>query len=202
MVVSLVALVMASTGTAVAAVKFARNAGAVDGKSAVWASTGKVRAAGKLVTTRAKGVDAGRFPNRFVAFVPYTRRFARGFEVIDNGSGAAQTLTRTRLGSLTATCNDQRGATGVEDPSLTLSFANGRAGDLNYARETGTGAVEVVGVARGAQQAFTINGSNTFRVHVHADGVNVLYEGMVRQDGQGSASGRCIVIGVAHTIAQ
>lgn len=201
MAVALAALVMASTGTAVAAtVKFARNAGAVDGKSAVWASSSKASAAGKLVTTRANGADTGKFSNRFLAHVPYTNRFGAAYDVADNASGAAQMLNRTRLGTLSASCNDQRGAAGVEDPSLTLTYSNGRAGDLNFARETGTGAVQVVHVARGTAQSFAINGSNTFRVHVEAAGVNVLYEGMVRQDGRGTSAGRCVVVGVARTI--
>src|SRR4051794_13677421 len=136
MAVAVAALAMASTGTAVAAVSFAKNAGAVDHKSAVWASASKSSAAGKLVTTRAHGADRGRFANRFLAHVPYTNTFSQGADVVDNANGTALMLNKTRLGTLSAACNDQRGGTGVEDPSVTLSFANGRAGSLNFARET------------------------------------------------------------------
>src|SRR5215211_6305905 len=48
-IISIVALVMASTGSAVAAVSFARNAGAVDGKSAAGSGTTLSHAAGKLI---------------------------------------------------------------------------------------------------------------------------------------------------------
>ncbi|HSD79536.1 MAG TPA: hypothetical protein VLB47_02705, partial [Solirubrobacteraceae bacterium] len=50
--VSLAALVMASTGTAVAAVTYAQNAGAVDGRSAVGSGASPRRAAGRLVATQ------------------------------------------------------------------------------------------------------------------------------------------------------
>jgi hypothetical protein len=55
LVISLIALVMATTGTAIAAVDFARNAGAVDGKSAVSAGSSLSNARGKLVATARGG---------------------------------------------------------------------------------------------------------------------------------------------------
>ena len=55
MVVAVIALVVALSGTAIAAVDYARNAGAVDGKSAVGAQASLGRAAGKLVATAADG---------------------------------------------------------------------------------------------------------------------------------------------------
>jgi hypothetical protein len=200
MAVSLVALVMASTGTAVAAVNFARNAGAVDHKSAVPASSGKARAAGKLVATRAKGGDAGKFPNRFLAHVPYTSTFSRATGVVDNAQGNSIVLAGSRLGKLTASCNDQRAATGVEDPTVTFSFANGTGDSVNFARDIGTASTQVISVVKGAQGAFTINGSNTFRVQVEAKGVDAIFQGQVRQDGAGTASARCVVVGTAETI--
>ena len=46
LILSIVAVVMASAGTSVAAINYARNAGAVDGKSAVSASASNAKAAG------------------------------------------------------------------------------------------------------------------------------------------------------------
>jgi hypothetical protein len=201
MIVAVAAVVLAMTGTAVAAVNFARNAGAVDHKSAVWASSSKAGAAGKLVTTRAKGADRGKFSNRFLAHVPYTSSFARATAVIDNNSGAAQTLSKTRLGTLTLACNDQRAASGVEDPSAVITFSNTSPNTVNYARSTGTGNVQVIPVASGAAASFTINASNTFEVHAQAGAAQVLYRGHERQDGQGTASAQCVTVGVGETFA-
>jgi hypothetical protein len=198
--VAIAALVVAMTGTAVAAVNFAKNAGAVDHKSAVPASSGKARAAGKLVATRAKGTDTGKFPNRFLAHVPYTGTFGRATDVTDNAQGASVALGKTRLGTLSASCNDQRAATGVEDPTVTFTFANGSASGVNFARDIGTASTQVVPVAKGAQAAFTINGSNTFRVQVEAGRVDSLFQGQVRQDGAGTAGARCVVVGTIETI--
>jgi len=201
MAVALAALVMATTGTAVAAtVKFARNAGAVDHKSAVSASSGKTKAAGKLVATRAKGADTGKFANRFLAHVPYTTTFSKGADVTDNAQGSSITLSKTRLGTLAASCGDQRAATGVEDPKVTFTFANGTGDSVNFARETGSGGTQVVSVAKGAQAAFTVLNSNTFRVQVEARGVDSIFEGQVRQDGAASATARCVFVGHTETV--
>src|SRR3954467_910128 len=66
LVISIVALVMASTGSAVAAVSFARNAGAVDHKSAVGSGATLSHAAGKLVATRAKGAGKGTIAAKYL----------------------------------------------------------------------------------------------------------------------------------------
>lgn len=200
MLVALAALVMASTGTAVAAVSFAKNAGAVDHKSAVWASSSRAKAAGKLVTTSAKGTSAGKFLNRFLANVPYTTTFEKAADVTDNSQGAAFAITKSRLGALSATCNDQRPATGVEDPTVTFSYANATPDSVNFARETGANSTQVVSVAKGAQGAFTVNGSNTFHVLVEAKGVVSVIDGQVRQDGAQTANARCFVAGMSRTV--
>src|SRR5215207_1583101 len=73
MVVALIALVMAMTGSAVAAVNFATNAGAVDGKSAVRAGVTRSFAAGRLVATAADGPNKGRIPSKFLDLSPTVR---------------------------------------------------------------------------------------------------------------------------------
>src|SRR6476646_2535110 len=66
MVVAVIALVVALSGTAIAAVNFAQNAGAVDGKSAVGAKASLHSAAGKLVATSTGGNGKGQIPARFL----------------------------------------------------------------------------------------------------------------------------------------
>jgi len=67
MVVASVALFVSLGGTSVAAINYATNAGAVDGKSAVFAGSSLNQAAGKLVATNRSGADKGRVPGKFVA---------------------------------------------------------------------------------------------------------------------------------------
>ena len=66
MVVALVALTVAMTGTAFAAVNYATNAGAVDGKSAVADGASSSAAAGRLVATQRKGAAKGRISKRYL----------------------------------------------------------------------------------------------------------------------------------------
>src|SRR5215211_2980520 len=107
MVVAIIALVMAGTGSAIAAVKFARNAGAVDHRSAVKAASTLDRAAGRLIAARKTGRNKGKIPNGHLAQVPYTSTFSRVTQVEDNLAGAITPISFTPLGALTAACNDQ-----------------------------------------------------------------------------------------------
>jgi hypothetical protein len=201
MVVATIALVMATTGSAAAAVSFAKRAGAVDGLSAVLSRVSKNRAAGKLVATARSGPDKGQVPNKFLANVPATATFSQVTEVVDGQVGTAQDLHGTSFGVLRASCNDQAGAAGVEDPTTTISMNNTSGGVVNLARVQG-GANPVVELQPpGTVHTFTINGSSTFRVHLEFAGTNVIYEGQVRQDGRGTAAGSCYVAGAVETIA-
>jgi hypothetical protein len=203
MVVAIIALVMASTGSAVAAVNFARNAGAVDGRSAVSADSSNSHAAGNLVATRSKGSNAGKIPIKFLAGVAYADTFANFFDVGDNATGAQVTVEPTVLGNLNASCSDQAAGAGVEDPTVTLSFANTSGRDLNYFRRVGAdGATTVTTLANGTADTFTINGQNNFRVHVQDSGgaSNVVIEGFTRQFNVRTPSGNCAVTGSVEEI--
>ena len=200
MVVAIAALVMAGTGSAIAAVNYAKRAGAVDGKSAVKAAASKNRAAGKLVATRRSGRSEGKIPNKFLGQVPYATTFGRYAEVIDNAAGGDVTLNASRLGTLSAACNDQAGAGGTEDPTSTISYTNTTPVAVQFARYVGNQQAVVVSVPAGARESFTINGSNTFRVHAEYAGVNVVYEGQARQDGRGTPAGSCLVAGTVETV--
>jgi hypothetical protein len=199
MVVSIVALVMATSGTAVAAVKFARNAGAVDHKSAVSAAVSRNHAAGRLVATRAKSPGRGQLPNRFVAHVPFTTTFSRAVDVVNNASGGLAALNGSRLGVLFTSCSDQNNNPSTEDPTQTIRFQNTRPITINVARTIGSATPQVAPLQPGAQRIFTINGSNTFQIHAESHGVDVVYTGQVRQDGFGTSSARCFIGGTAET---
>src|SRR6478609_8080332 len=115
MVVASIALFVSLGGTSVAAISYATNAGAVDGKSAVFAGATLSQAAGKLVATNRSGDDKGRLPGKFVADVAKTQSFSKVYEVADNAPGAPQAVASlSGLGTLTATCNDQNSAAGNE----------------------------------------------------------------------------------------
>lgn len=201
MVVALVALVMATTGSAVAAVNYARNAGAVDGKSAVSAGASLTSAKGRLVATAKGGENAGRIPGKFVADVVYGETFGRAQDVVDNAVGGATELNNTTgFGPITASCTDQDPAAGREDPRTVITYTN-RAGDtVNVARRTGNSPSAVRNVANGTVEQFDISGSNTFTLHLERGGTNVLIDGAVRQDGAKSGSASCLVFGVARLV--
>src|SRR3954469_14677093 len=94
LVVSIIAVVMASTGSAVAASKLA--ATSVDGYSAVGASSSLGGARGKLVATQSGGTNAGKLPGKFVSGLVagdgFIGSFARAQDVTDNQTGAPITL--------------------------------------------------------------------------------------------------------------
>ena len=86
------------------------------------------------------GADKGRLPGKFISDVGKTSTFSNIFEVADNAPGAPQTVsTLSGLGTLTATCNDQAVAAGVEDPISTISFNNASGEIVNVARRVGNG---------------------------------------------------------------
>ena len=201
LVISVIALVMATTGSAVAAVSFARNAGAVDGKSAVSASSSVKHATGRLVATATGGSHKGQVPVKFLANVPASTTFAKYVGVIDNMNGASQVLNTNSLGTLSATCNDQDSRTGVLDPTTTFTFTSAGA-PVNFARQIGGGNATVVSMAPNTTQSITINGSNTFHVHAESFGVDVIYDGQVRQDGRATATANCLIAGTAEKFSR
>ena len=200
LVVAIVALVMASTGSAIAAVNFARNAGAVDRLSAVNARASNNRAAGKLVATARAGAQKGRIPAKFLGGVSASDSFGQFAEVQDNAGGAPVGLDRTQLGVFTGTCNDQSPQPGIEDPTVTLTFANTTPVALNFARTVGGRDATVGVIAPGTVQNVTVNGSNAFELHVEAFGVNVIYKGMVRQDGARTPAATCLFVGTVEIV--
>lgn len=203
MVVALLALVMATSGTAVAAVSFARNAGAVDGKSAVGNGASNRRAAGRLVATTRTGANRGRINHKYLQGVMRgtSTTFGRAFDVADNQSLAPVLIGGVLgLGGLTATCNDQSPAAGVEDPSTTVTFSNLSGEAVSLSKRVGNGPATVAPLLNGVQTGLVVNGSNTFELHVQRRGTNYAVNGVVRQDGSRTAAAQCLVYGYALTI--
>lgn len=202
LVVSIVAVVLAAAGTSVAAVNFARNAGAVDGKSATGAASSQRRAAGKLVATAGGGPLRGKVPSRFLDLsgVVAGRKatFAQGVEVADNATSAPVGLGGLPgLGLATFTCGDQAAATGTEDPTVTVTFANTSGQTLNFQRTVGTTNPLVTTIPPGTQATFTITNSNTFVLYAQTGSTHYVMNGNVREDGRGTAAAACAVWGYA-----
>ena len=200
MVVAIAALVMASTGTGIAAVSYASNAGAVDHFSAVGASTSSSKAAGRLVATASGGRFKGQIPPQFLGGVPKSDTFGQALPVNDNTAGGAIDLDTGSFGRLSMACNDQNNKAGVEDPSVDVSFTNTNPATLNFGRSVGEAAATIGTLPPATQHKFTINGQNTFHIHLEAAGYDVIYDGIARQVGQGTADGACVLVGALQTI--
>jgi hypothetical protein len=201
MTVAVVAVVLAGTGSAVAAVDFARNAGAVDGKSAVSASKKVINSHGKLVATARSGPHPGKFPNKFLADTAKTTQFALALPVNDNVGGAPVGLGSSAIGNLTGACNDQANKPGVEDPTTTLTLSNPSPAVVNFSRDTGSGTPTVSSLAPGTVHQLTINANNTFAVRVQQNATQVVFDGFVRQDGRATAAATCVISGTTELIA-
>jgi hypothetical protein len=205
MAVAFAALVMATTGTAFAAVNYATNAGAVDGKSAVADGASKSAAAGRLVATRRSGTGKGTIASKYLD--PGIARgvnstFGRSFAVADNQTLAPVAIGGIPgLGTLTASCLDQSEAPGVEDPATQIAFGNQSGEAVNVSRTVGNGGALVAASPNGTLTSFTISGSNTFELHIERRGINYFVRGVVRQDGRGTDSAACLVYGFALATA-
>lgn len=196
MAVACTALFVSLGGTGIAAVNYARNAGAVDGRSAVRAGTTTAKAAGKLVATNAGGAKKGRIPGRFLDGVAKATTFGSSVEVVDNQTGAPATLgTAPGIGVLTATCADQSNKPGVEDPITTITLNNSSGTTINVAKRVGSERADVVAQAPNTVQTITVGGSNTFELHAQNRGVNMVIDGVIRQDGRGTATASCLFYG-------
>jgi hypothetical protein len=202
LILSVIAVVFSLAGTSVAAINFARNAGAVDHLSAVRGSSSVKRATGKLVATMKTGPLTGKLPARFLdlsgVVVGAKATFNQVLPVNDDVSGAPVTIGGVPgLGSLTVACDDQNAKAGLENPKARFAFANTSGQTVNLARTVGNGPALVVALTTGTQDVFTIPGSDTFRDYVQLNGANYVVEGVARQDGTNTANASCTVYGYA-----
>jgi hypothetical protein len=195
MVVSMIALFVALSGTAAAVtVSFARNAGAVDSRSAVSASATNSGAAGKLVATASKGASAGKIPSKFLDGVIRGNgslgQFGKGSAVIDNGTEIPSAIATTAgVGTISVSCGDQNNTAGKVDPQNTSGTS------ANFRSPSG-----ITVVAPNAQASFAINGTSSYQVQAAANGKTIVVFGVAQQSGQNTAAGACTNYGLIVTI--
>jgi hypothetical protein len=208
MVVALVALVVALSGTAVAAVTYAHNAGAVDGLSAVRAGASHRRAAGKLVATTRRGRDRGRLPATYVAGVMRggAKSLSSYVRTVDNQPGVPhRLLTVAGVGRMDAQCADADPTPGTATTRTTVTFTASAREGVNVSRLLGrdveAGARPNVFTAP-AGQAVTIlpSADGLFQVLLGSRGRSVLVIGAARTDSAPGPRAACLLWGTAFTV--
>jgi len=215
MTVAVIALVMSMTGGAIAAVNFAQNAGAVDGKSAIKASkAGKKKAAGKLLATYKSGDNRGQLPLKAVAGAASEndledladaaaegRNGVRSIAVADNQTTAPESMIDLGLGALQVSCNDQAGNPGNENAATRVSITNSSGSAVNLSRQLGGGEPTITTLADGIVHTFTVGQQNTFSVQLQGSGDRtVVVHGTALQVGQQTADSSCVVWATAFLV--
>lgn len=200
MVVAIIALTVALSGTAFAAVNFARNSGAVDGKSAVASGAKLSQAAGKLVATQKSGSRKGRIAARYLDLPQLVEgrsaTFGRSLSVVDNGALVPLKIGSVPgVGTLTASCRDENVLVGRLDPATTITLSNTSGATINLMRKVDNDNATVVPLPNGVIHEFRISGSRPFTLHIEHRGSNTLVQGVVRQDGRNQPSASCLVYG-------
>lgn len=209
MVVALIALFVASSGTAVAVVGYARNAGAVDGKSAVAASSLLERAKGRLVATASAGPNRGRIPDRFVSNVMRggATSLTRYLHVNDNAGGPVVPLAIIpRIGRLDAQCRDQDPAPGVESTQTVITFTAADPGGVNVSRLLGrdieSARNAVVFTALKDQPVPIISFADSlFQLVLQARDRTVFINGASRSDANRTGDARCLIFGIGLRVS-
>ncbi len=210
MVVALVALFVALSGTAVAVVGYARNAGAVDGKSAVSASSSLSQASGRLVATASAGPGKGRLPGRFVSDVMRggSTSLTRYLRVVDNQEGPTVPLAIIpRIGRIDAQCRDQDPAPGVESTQTVITFTASQAGGVNVSRllgrdiESARNAVVFTALKDRPVPVLSF-ADNLFQLLLQARDRTVFVTGASRSDANRTANAACLVFGAALRVSR
>ena len=217
LVLSVIAVVFSLTGASVAAIEYARDAGAVDHRSAVGASSSRDRAAGKLVATARSGSLKGQIPFRFLDLGGTLHGSHSSFQksiplaVNLNQPSAPRTSDRTLYNSATlvelpqnvtlaAVCSEQTQGSGKPDPKTTISMTNTSGQTLNVAHWVGgTQAAVVFTLDDGHGNGFDITESNTFGYDIERNGTHTMIQGVFRQDST-DAGPACTLYGYTVTI--
>jgi len=210
MVVAVIALFVASSGTAVAVVGFARNSGAVDGKSAVSASASVQRASGKLVATASSGPGKGRIPDKFVSNVMRggSSSLTKYMRVVDNAEGPVSPLAIIpRIGRLDAQCRDQDPTPGVESTQTVITFTAADAGGVNISRLLGrdieSARNAVLFTALKDQPVPILSFADSlFQLVLQARDRSVFVNGASRSDANRSPDAACLIFGIALRVRQ
>ncbi len=208
MVVALIALVVALSGTAVAAVDFARNAGAVDGHSAVSASSSLKHAAGKLVATATAGPGKGRLPGRFVQDVMRggSTSLTQYIRAVDNSDGRVVLLaTFPGIGRLEAQCRDQDPAPDIKSTQTLVTFTASDERGVNVSRllgsDIGSSRQGVVFTAAKDEQVPIMQFADSlFQVTLQARDRTVFLTGAARPDLNRTAAAACLIFGVGFRV--
>lgn len=210
MVVALIALFVALSGTAVAVVGYARNAGAVDGKSAVSASASLDRAGGKLVATASAGPNRGRVPDKFVSGVMRggATSLTRYLRVVDNAEGPVVPMAIIpRIGRLDAQCRDQDPTPGIESTQTVITFTASDPGGVNVSRllgrdiESARNAV-VFTALKDEPVPILSFADSLFQLVLQARDRTVFVNGASRSDANRTADAKCLIFGIGLRVSQ
>jgi hypothetical protein len=204
MVVAVIALVVALSGTAVAAVTYARNAGAVDGKSAVSSDVALATAKGKLVATSASGTSRGRIPGRFVSDVMRggATSITKYMRAVDNQPGPVVAIaTIDGIGKFEAQCRDQDPAVNVKSTQTIITFTASQPGGVNISRLTGRDVENsrdgIVFTALPTQAVPVISLADTmFQLILQSGPKTVFLSGSARSDANHTPSAACLIWGI------
>jgi hypothetical protein len=204
MVVAVIALVIALSGTAVAAVDYARNAGAVDGRSAVTSNATLGAAKGKLVATANTGGSRGRIPGRFVSDVMRggATSISKYLRAVDNQPGPVVAIaTIPGIGKFEAQCRDQDPAPNIESTQTIVTFTASEPGGVNVSRLTGrdidSSRDGVVFTALPTQAVPVISIADTmFQLILQSGPKTVFVSGSARSDANHTAGAACLIWGV------
>ena len=208
MVVAIIALVVALSGTAVAAVDFARNAGAVDGKSAVGAKASLHSAAGKLVATSTGGNGKGQIPARFLEGVMRggTQTLSKYLRTVDNQAGRATPLLIVPgIGRFDAQCDDVDPTAGTQTTRTSINFTASVNQGVNVSRLLGRdiGAGErpaVFSAPKGQPVSILASADGLFEVIMQSRGRSVLITGASRTDNGPGPKAACLIWGTAFRV--
>jgi hypothetical protein len=204
MVVAIIALVVALSGTAVAAVDFARNAGAVDGKSAVSASASLRHSKGKLVAAASAGPAKGRIPGRFVSDVMRggSTSITQYIRATDNADGRVVPLAIIPgIGRLDAQCRDQDPTPDIKSTQTLVSFTASDPGGVNVSRLLGSdigGSRPGVAFSAAKDEPVPILqfADSLFQLTLQARDRTVFISGAARPDLNRTASAACLIFGI------
>jgi hypothetical protein len=208
MVVAVIALIVALSGTAIAAVDFARNAGAVDGKSAVGAKSSLRSAAGKLVATSTGGNGKGQIPARFLDGVMRggTMTLSKYLRTTDNQAGrATPLLIIPGIGRFDAQCDDVDPAVGTQTTRTSINFTASVNQGVNVSRllgrDIGTATRPTVfTAAKGQLVSILASADGLFEVIMESKGRSVLITGASRTDNGPGPQASCLIWGTAFRV--
>ena len=208
MVVAVIALVVALSGTAIAAVNYAQNAGAVDGKSAVGAKASLREAAGKLVATSTGGSGKGRIPARFVDGVMRggTTTLSKYLRTTDNQAGRLTPLIIIPgIGRFDAQCDDVDPTPGTQTTRTSINFTASRAAGVNVSRLLGrdigaSDRPQVFNAPKGQPVSILAGADGLFEVIMESKGRSVLITGAARTDNGPGPQAACLIWGTAFRV--